>query len=290
MKQLAVWLFRLSWAGLVFTTGPAIGNALDGHSRPVQYVGTLGAWIAWGVVLLVSLVPTTVSLTVLRTLAPASIAVGAVAWAHGSGTVTGVAAVALGIVTTVLGYSGELGETFAQGSAYGHERRLPLRPPGPVLLLLPVTWATLIACALIGPLALGARSWVLGAVLTALAIGLAVVLAKRYHRLSKRWLVLVPAGVVLHDHLLLAETNMMAKATVASAGLALVGTEAANFTGNALGPVVEIRLRELTTFVLAAPPRGQTKALHVQSFLISPTRPGRALQALHDLGIPAAQG
>ena len=67
---------------------------------------------------------------------------------------------------------------------------------------------------------------------------------------------------------------------------ALVGTEAANLTGNALGPVVEIRLRELATFVLAAPPRGQTKALHVQSFLISPTRPGRALRELHLLGIP----
>ncbi len=290
MKQLVVWLFRLSWAGLVFTTGPAIGNALDGRSRPVQYVGTIGAWIAWGVVLLVSLVPTTVSLTVLRTLAPASIVVGVVAWANHAGTVTGVAAVALGIVTSVLAYSGELGETFAQGSAYGHERRLPLRPPGPVLLLLPVTWAPMVACAIIGPLALSARSWVIGAVLAAVAVALSVELAKRYHRLSKRWLVLVPAGVVLHDHFLLAETNMMAKGIVGSAGLALVGTEAANFTGNAVGPVVEIRLRELTTFVLAAPPRGQTKALHVQSLLISPTRPGRALQALHDLGVPSTAG
>jgi hypothetical protein len=153
--------------------------------------------------------------------------------------------------------------------------------------MLPLTWAPMVACALIGPLALAARSWILGTVLTALAIALAVVLAKRYHRLSKRWLVLVPAGVVLHDHFLLAETNMLSKVDIGSAGLALVGTEAANFTGNALGPVVEIRLRELTTFVLAAPPRGQTRALHVQSFLISPTRPGRTLQALHDEGISA---
>jgi hypothetical protein len=287
MRNLAVWLFRLSWAALVFTTGPAIGDALSDHSRAVQYVGTIGAWVAWGVVLLVSLVPTTVSLTVLRTITPASIAVGVIAWSRGASVAAGITAVALGVVATLLGFSGDIGETFAQGSAYGHERRLPLRPPGPLLFALPPMWGALIACALVGPLALAARSWALGAVLSAAAVALAVPLSKRFHRLSKRWLVLVPAGVVLHDHFLLAETNMMAKGTVASAGLALVGTEAANFTGNALGPVVEVRLSELTTFVLAAPPRGQTKALHVQSFLISPTRPGRALRALHELGVAA---
>ena len=286
VKQIAVWLFRVSWVALVFATGPAIGDALDGRSRAVQIVGTIGTWAAWGVVMLVALVPTTVSLTVLRTITPGSIAVGGAAWGAGASATAGIVAVAFAAVATLLAFSGDVGESFVQGSAYGHERRLPLRPPGPVLVVLPLTWAPLVACVLIGPLALAARNWAVGAPLTALAAGLAVVLAKRYHRLSKRWLVLVPAGIVLHDHLVLAETNMVAKNTVGSAGLALVGTEAANLTGNALGPVVEIRLRELATFVLAAPPRGQTKALHVQSFLISPTRPGRALRELHLLGIP----
>jgi hypothetical protein len=153
--------------------------------------------------------------------------------------------------------------------------------------MLPFTWAPLAAAAFIGPLALAAKAWVVGIGVTIAGVALGIVLAKRYHRLSKRWLVLVPVGVVLHDQFVLAETAMISKAAVAGVGLALVGTQAANLTGNALGPVVEIRLRELTTIVLAAPPRGETKALHVQSFLISPTRPGRAIRELHEAGIPA---
>jgi hypothetical protein len=187
----------------------------------------------------------------------------------------------------VLALSGDLGEVFAQGSAYGHERRLPLRPPAALLMALPLVWVPLAATALIGPLALAAQQWPLGIPVTLAGVALAVVLPRRFHRLSRRWLVLVPAGLVIHDHIVLAETTMIASTKVASAGLALVGTGAANLTGNAPGPVVEVRLRELETVVLAAPPRGQTKALHVQSFLVSPTRPGRALRALHDAGVPS---
>ena len=105
-------------------------------------------------------------------------------------------------------------------------------------------------------------------------------------RLSRRWIVVVPAGLVLHDHVVLAETFLVPSKDVAGVGLALVGTQAANLTGSAPGPVVEVRLRELQTTVLAAPPRGQTKALHVQSYLVSPTRPGRTLQVLREAGIP----
>ena len=80
---------------------------------------------------------------------------------------------------------------------------------------------------------------------------------------------------------------MVPRNELAAVGLALASTEAASLTGNALGPALDVKVSELTTVVLAAPPRGQTRALHVQSFLISPTRPGRALRALHELGVAA---
>jgi len=287
MQRYVVWLFRVGWAAQVLVVGTAVGDALDTRTRAVQLVATFGCWIVWAVVLVASLVPTTVSLTTLRLGAPTTIPAAAIAWAAGASTASASIALAGSVAAAALAFSGDLGQAFAQGSAYGDERRFPLRPPAPLLLALPVSWALFVACAITGSLALAAAQWAIGAPLVVVAALMGAVLPKRFHRLSRRWLVVVPAGIVVHDHLVLAETAMIARANVAAAGLALVGTGAANLTGNAPGPVVEIRVRELETVVLAAPPRGQTKALHVQAFLLSPTRPGRALQLLHDSGIPS---
>ena len=57
--------------------------------------------------------------------------------------------------------------------------------------------------------------------------------------------------------------------------LALAGTEAADFTGPAAGHAVEIGLRSMVN-ALAGTDEGRTAgtALHVQSFIVAPTRPG----------------
>lgn len=274
------------WAAQVFTLGPAIGDALDGRSRAVQLMGLTVPWAVWGTVLLALLVPTTVSLTALRAGAPTAMVAAAVSWAGGATATNGIVALASATAAVAVAFSGDVGEVFVQGSAYGHERRLPLRPPGPVLVALPLVWALPVASLTAGLLGLAAGAWAWAAPVTAVGAALAVLAAPRLHRLSRRWLVLVPAGVVVHDHMLLAETAMFQKGELASASLALQGTEAANLTGTALGPVVEVRLRAMSTVVLAAPPRGQTRALHVQSVLLSPTRPGRALAHLDELGVP----
>lgn len=286
MKSLLVWACRALWAAQVFTLGPAIGEALDDRSRAVQAVGTAVPWAVWGAVLLATLVPTTVSLTALRAGTPTAVVAAVMAWTNGASTTLGILALAGAVAVVALAFSGDLGEAFVQGSAYGHERRLPLRPPGPVLVALPVVWGIPVAAIVAGLLGLAAAAWAWAAPLTAVGIALAALAAQRLHRLSRRWLVLVPAGLVVHDHMVLAETAMFQKGELASASLALEGTEAANLTGTALGPVVEVRLRAMSTVVLAAPPRGQTRALHVQSVLLSPTRPGRALAHLGGLGVP----
>jgi hypothetical protein len=287
MKAILVWLFRAAWLSLVFAMGPAIGDATDHRSRAVQLVATIGCWVVWSVVLVASLVPTTVSLTAVRVLVPGTPVVSVIAWSAGAGGAAAGLALGASLVATVAAFSGELGESFAQGSAYGHERRLPLRPPAAVAVATFLAWAVLVSSAIVGGLGLAARCWLLGAPLGALSIAAAPALARRFHRLSKRWLVVVPAGLVVHDHVILAETVLFQKQELAGVSLALVGSAAADLTGTALGPVVEVRLRELGTVVLAAPPRGQTRALHVGAILVSPTRPGRLLQLLHDEGVGA---
>jgi hypothetical protein len=96
----------------------------------------------------------------------------------------------------------------------------------------------------------------------------------------------VPAGVVIHDHVVLAETVMFARRAIDSIGLALAGTEAADLTGPAAGHAVEVALREPETVVLAptrVKPNGT--ALHVRAVLVAPSRPGRALAVVRERGL-----
>jgi hypothetical protein len=105
-------------------------------------------------------------------------------------------------------------------------------------------------------------------------------LLPRFTALARRWLVFVPAGVVVHDQVVLGETLMVPRAELDGIDLALSGTEAADFTGPAAGHAVEIRLRSMGNALLAptkAAPRGT--ALHMQSFIVAPTRPGLVLRA-----------
>lgn len=275
---IALWGARIAWIALALLGGAAFGDALADHSRAVQQVGTIGLWAGWAVVALALATASTRSLTIVRTVVPAAV-VAAIVAAFGNGSgVDRVVCIALTILAAALVSVGEFGQRFVQASAYGDEARFVLRPPIAYLVPTIVSWCALCAAALAGPLLVAARSWILGIVLTALAVVSAWFLGRRYHRLSCRWLVLVPAGVVVHDHLVLAETVMFPRNTLGQVGLALAGTEAADLTGPAAGMAIEIVLTDVPTIVLAptrAAPRGT--ALHVRSVLIAPTRPGRVM-------------
>ena len=159
-----------------------------------------------------------------------------------------------------------------QGSAYGDEARYPLRPPGPLVLgPLPVLWLLLAGFVAAGPLLLATERWVVGAAATAVGAGLVVVLPRRFHRLSRRFLVFVPAGLVIHDHLVLVETTLFRWRDVRSVARALADTEALDLTGAALGPAVEVVLTGLETIVRVGRRPGETNAVHAQAFLCSPT-------------------
>lgn len=277
--SLVTWAFRAVWASMPFAAAPALAHVFSDASRAVQLVGSAGLWLGWIVVLTASLVPTTVSLTVVRLVSPgAVVAAFASATRHASTPVI-IGAVVVAIVAVSLAYSAEFGGVFVQGSAYGDETRFPLRPPGPLVVgPLPIGWALTAAAIVAGPLLLAARSYVVGAVVSALGVAVAWIFGRRCHRLARRFLVLVPAGIVVHDHLVLSDTSMFRKSDVASVGLALDKTEAADLTGKALGNAVEIVLKDFDTVVLAGTPKkpGGT-VLHVLAVLVSPSRPGRML-------------
>lgn len=287
----ALWLLRVAWLMVAIAGGGAFGDALADARRAVQLVGTGGAWIVWTLVALVLMVPSTASLTLARMFVPGAAVAAVVAAFSGAGFGSSVAAIALTALCTALVASGDVGRAFVQGSAYGDERRFPLRPPVSVVVPITVTWSVWCAATIVGPLLLAAADsasgTIAGGLVTAAAGGLGVLFGLRAHRLATRWLVVVPAGVVIHDPVVLGETLMVRAAAVRRAALAFADTEALDLTGPAAGHAIELEFVDTTT-VLRAPRRDTPTgtAFHARAVLVAPTRPGAALRAIGARRIP----
>ncbi|MFM2076409.1 MAG: hypothetical protein RJA49_299 [Actinomycetota bacterium] len=272
-----LWLLRLAWTGLAV----AMGFALD------DTVASVAWWATVAVVVVALTVTGPLGLTVVRVVTPATAPAALLAWSRHGGTWLGLGATVLALLVTVVAMSAEAGEAMVQGSAYGEELRFPLRVPAAMLLPVAIMWVLWCDAVLGAVVVLSHRAWVLGAVIAVVAVALTWFLGPRFHRLSSRWLVLVPAGVVVHDHLLMAETLMVQRSNVAAVHLALAGSEAFDLTGPTGGHALDVEARETVLAVFPASakePYG--RAVHLQSFLVAPSRPGRALQAMAAAHLP----
>ena len=276
-----LWVLRALWVALAPLLAASISGGLE-HAAPAGRVTASILWwvvVAAGVVAVV--VPSSAALTGVRMVAPLTVPVAALALVGGAGTAVGGAALGVAVVTAAVALSGETAEAFVQASAYGQERRFPLRTPAVILPAAVLVWLVWAAAVVAAGVLLGNGAWALGGALAAVAAALTLPVVRRLHALARRWLVLVPAGVVLHDPVVLGESLMLPTANVASFGLALAGTEALDLTGPAGGHAVEIRAREMVLAQLrAGRSRPAGTAVHVQSYLTAPVRPGRALTAL----------
>jgi hypothetical protein len=277
VDRLGPWPARVTWLVLPLVAGPALGDALDGASRPVQLVASIGLWIGWAGVLVATLVPSTVSLTALRVAAPAAV-VSALAAAVAGGTRgADVLAVTGAVLAALAAFWPVTTETFVDGSSYGDERRLPLRLPAP-LLFGPVeaVWALVAAGVAAGPLLLAARQWLPGGL--ALAVGLPAAWwgLRTLHTLSRRWVVLVPGGMVLHDPLAIVDPVLVRRTSVRSFGPAPADTDALDLTRGALGLALELRLSEPVPLLLVRG-RGASESVTADHLLVTPARPGALL-------------
>lgn len=262
----------------------SIGDAVDGRSAALRGTVTIVGWLLWGIGVVALIVPSTLGLTAMRMVTALSVGAAAVSWIGGASPVPGGAFVAASLICGLLVGGAGFGHECVQASAYGDEQRFLLRAPAAFLLPVAVAGVIWAAAALAAPLLLASRVWALGIPVAVVAVLLTWLLLPRFNTLSRRWLVIVPAGVVVHDQVVLAETLMMRRADVDTVGLALAGTEAADLTGPAAGNAVEVALREMATALLAptkAAPRGT--AIHVRSFIVAPTRPGAALRAIAEV-------
>lgn len=291
MPALRTWIadrgLAVLWALQPLVAGPAFAAALSDRSSAVQATASIGLWALWAVTLLALLIPRTTTLTLVRVVIPASVA--ATLWAAivtpdpGWRDALALASTAL---STALALAPSTGERFVNGSAYGPERRFPLRAPGLVALgLVEVVWAVVVAGAVAGPLLLAAEQWVPGALALLVGWPLAAAASRSLHRLAQRWLVFVPAGITLVDPLALTDAVAVPRARVAAIRLAPADTDAHDLTVGALGLAIEVDLDEpltITPLTRSSPPA----TIDVDRLLFTPTRPGALLRAAAARGLP----
>ena len=232
-------------------------------------------WLLWALVALATWLHHPISLTTARCIVPVVVAhllVGLPDSSFGVGNVIGAACA---LVALVLIYMSDYGSIHVQAGAYGDERRYLLRVPAPIVMPLVLGWGVMAVVVCITPLMLASERYVIGGIGVVLSVGLLWQLPVRLHRLSRRWLVKVPAGWVVHDDVVLGENLLVKTYDVVSMGLALEGSEAIDLTGMTRGVPVEVQLREMTDVrltSLAAKLLKTVDALHVKAFLVAPTR------------------
>ena len=282
-----LWGPRILWLAIGVAGAWSVGEALDGRSAAVRTTVMIGAWVVWGIGVVALVVPSALGLTVMRMVAALACGAAVVSWIGGAGPTAAACFLACALIGGLLIGGAGFGQSCVQASAYGDEQRFLLRPPAAFLLPVVVAGLVWTTAMIAAPLLLASATWILGAVVAIVAVLSTWLLLPRFGALSRRWLVFVPAGIVVHDPVVLGDTMMVSRPDIVGIDLALADTQAADLTGPAAGHAVEVNLRSMATVVLAPTkidPRG--KALHVQAFIVAPTRPGMVLRAARRTGPP----
>jgi hypothetical protein len=277
----APWPFRALWLILPVLAGPAVADALADRSRAVQVVASVLAWACWGGVLAASMVLRSVTLTAVRALAPGSVPLCTWAAFASDELAWGLAGIVVAVLATVAALSPATADAFVDGSSYGDERRVALRVPvamavGPV----PIAWALAAAGLVVGPLLLAAEQWVAGGIALVIGVPVVVAVVLRLHVLSRRWLVFVPAGVVVHDPLAMAEPVLLQRHLLRRIGPADADAErdgSLDLTGGALGLALELRTVEPFEVGLRQG-RETVETAGVPAVLVTPGRPATTLE------------
>jgi hypothetical protein len=188
-----------------------------------------------------------------------------------------IAAAALLVTVCVIVFNAGYGTVHAQSAAYGHERRYLLRPPVAVILPLVVLWLLVATAAAV---AMYAGSTVTAAIA---CVPLTAVGSFALHRasiLARRWIVFVPAGIALHDPLVLRDTFMVRAIDVRALRPAAMPTEAFDATCTTWGTSLELVVshpRDVSLSQFGARITRTLDRLHVTALLVSPSQPQRVL-------------
>jgi hypothetical protein len=287
LDRIGVWPLRALWLVLPVTAGAAVADALAASAEPVRWTVAVALWALWAGTLLALLVPLPSTLTVARVVVPGAVAVTTWAVVAGDPGAAGIIGLVLAGAATILVLLPVTGDVFVDGASYGTERRFALRAPaalwmGPV----PIAWAVVVGGAAAGPLLLADERWAAGAAATAVGWPLAALALRALHGLSRRWLVFVPAGFVVHDLSTFQDPILVPGRSVRSLDLAPspgrergVGEPQPTF-----GPAVAADLAVPLTVAIRGAAHAEVH--HLDRVLVCPGRPGAVLGEAADRGLP----
>ena len=288
--QTELWIFRVVWLILPFTAGPLFARALEEAERPLELGATIGLWVVWALLLIASMVPRTETLTAVRIVAPASLLAVGLSIISLLDLDTVDFSLTLAIVgagaAALLAFRPAVSDAFVDGSSYGDERRFLLKTPGALMAgPIQLVWVTIVLGAIAGPLLLLAERWVLGGIAVVAGWALAYGAVPVLHRLSNRWLVFVPAGMVVHDKTALREPQLFRRESITALGPAPVDTTYEDLTLNSPGLALRAELIEPSKIILNN--RGTDVELtDIGGFLVSPNRPGKVIAEAKERGFP----
>ncbi|MFM7063493.1 MAG: hypothetical protein ACKO04_08385, partial [Actinomycetes bacterium] len=247
------------------------------------------AWAVWvaGLPALLRALPAT--LTALRVVAPAPLVAGTVAAVVEPPNLLGWTGLVTAAVVLAAALAAEVGDYYVDGASYGDERRFTLRAPAAVQVAVPFVWTLAVVPVVAGTVALAAQAWLPGGVLVALGAVTAVVGVRVLHRLSLRWLVVVPSWFTLVDALALTQPTLFAARQTTRVGPAHVGTTATDLTAGAPGLVLQIDTSPPTEVVHVVRRGATATPVPAAAVLVCPSRPGRVLAELESRGLPVAR-
>jgi hypothetical protein len=284
-----LWPARVLWFLLPLLVGPAVGGLIGDRSSTFTNVTEITLWLTWFVGLVAVLVPSTVSLTAVRILAPLGPLGVALASVLGGEFELQVLVAGLGaLVVAAVCFLPNFGDLMVNGSSYGAERRLALRPPAGALLgPIEVAWLACTIGLVTGPLLLASERWLLGIVAVFAGAGLIYWGGRALHQLSKRWVVFVPVGFVIHDYYVLAESILLQRKTISELGPAPAQpAAAADLSGGALGLALQVSLTE--AIPIAVKNKREVQQTKAPKLIFTPSLPGRLLAEARIRGLKLA--
>ena len=269
----ATFALRCSWLLLPATLAPLIGNLLHHADTPAHTATSVVLWSVWALVLTTSLIPLPSTLTVLRIAGPGVLVLAVWSGVNADDGVWTAVGILNALLAAVTAFTAPVADRFVDGASYGDERRFLLRAPGPVALVLgPLTTAVTVTGAILGPALIVDGRGIVGVGATIVGWALAAITARALYRLGRRWVVLVPAGFVLHDHLALAEPTLLQRAGLERITAAPFDTDALDLTQRARGLALEVRCRKPHD-LLPVGARGAAEIVGAEALLCSPARP-----------------
>jgi hypothetical protein len=289
--RLGLWPARVVWLPAPLVAGPGLATLLDDRPEGPALAVEIGLWAAWFAVLVSTLVPAPRSLTLCRIAAPAGVGLALIALFARGPEMAVVASVVWTALFTALVFLPLFADRMVNGSAYGSERRMALRPPGFVMVgPVQLAWLAVFAGLVLPGGLLLAERWV-AAVVAGVVGAVAVWAGSRVlHQLSGRWVVFVPAGFVIRDPMTLVDAVLLRRNTVAALGPALAGGGAddgrTDISGGARGLALEVALKEPTPISLRV--RNEARAVEVENLVFTPSLPGAMLSEARIRGLKIA--